>query len=179
MIQEPETLYKLMILYMLDKVNFPLTNSQLSEFFLDKEYTTYFTLQSVLTELAEAKLISSRQVGNSTHYEITDDGKEALGFFVTDISSAAIADMDEYLEANKFSMRSESGVVAEYFRSSNDNYTVHCSAREGKNTILAIDIAVPDEGAAEDMCANWRGCSRKIYSYIMTSLLKGNADSAE
>ena len=56
MIQEPETLYKLMILYMLDKVNFPLTNSQLSEFFLDKEYTTYFTLQSVLTELAEATL---------------------------------------------------------------------------------------------------------------------------
>ena len=43
MIQEPETLYKLMILYMLNKVNFPLTNSQLTQFFLDKEYTTYFT----------------------------------------------------------------------------------------------------------------------------------------
>ena len=48
MIQEPETLYKLMALYMLNKVNFPLTNSQLTQFFLDKEYTTYFTLQQVL-----------------------------------------------------------------------------------------------------------------------------------
>lgn len=176
MIQEPETLYKLMILYMLDKVNFPLTNSQLSQFFLDNDYTTYFTLQSVLTELAEAKLINFRQVGNSTHYEITDDGKEALGYFVNDISSAAVADMDEYLKKNKFSMRSESDVVAEYFRSSNDNFTVHCSAREGKSTILSIDIAVPDEGAAEDMCANWRGCSQKIYSYIMHSLMKGSAE---
>ena len=33
---ESITLYKLMILYMLNKVNFPLTTSQLSSFLLDK-----------------------------------------------------------------------------------------------------------------------------------------------
>ena len=40
------TLYKLIVLYMLQKVDFPLTNSQISEFVLDKEYTNYFTLQA-------------------------------------------------------------------------------------------------------------------------------------
>ena len=49
------TTYKLIILYMLKKVDFPLTNSQLSEFFLDKGYTNYFTLQQVITELSEAE----------------------------------------------------------------------------------------------------------------------------
>ena len=171
MIQEPETLYKLMSLYMLEKVNFPLTNSQLSRFFLDKEYTTYFTLQRVLNDLVESNLITSRQVGNATHYEITDDGKQALGFFVTDISDAAIADMNEYLEVNKFSMRSEAGVTAEYFKTGYDGYTVHCSAREGKTTILSIDISVPDEKAAEAMCANWKHCSQKIYSNILSMLM--------
>ena len=39
------TLYKLIILYMLNQVDFPLTNSQISEFILDKGYTTYFKLQ--------------------------------------------------------------------------------------------------------------------------------------
>ena len=47
------TLYKLIILYMLDKVNFPLSNGQLSEFILDREYTDYFTVQSALSELVE------------------------------------------------------------------------------------------------------------------------------
>ena len=42
---EAFTLYKLIILYMLDKVDFPLTNSQISEFVLDKGYTDYFKLQ--------------------------------------------------------------------------------------------------------------------------------------
>ena len=57
MLSEPMTLYKLMNLYMLKQVNFPLTNAQLSGFFLDREYTTYFTLQRALNELLEAGLI--------------------------------------------------------------------------------------------------------------------------
>ena len=40
MLAEPMTLYKLMNLYMLKQVNFPLTNAQLSNFFLDRDYTT-------------------------------------------------------------------------------------------------------------------------------------------
>ena len=40
MLSDPITLYKLMILYMLAHVNFPLTNSQLTDFFLD--LTSFF-----------------------------------------------------------------------------------------------------------------------------------------
>ena len=48
---ETYTLYKLIVLYMLDKVDFPLTTSQISEFILEKEYTTYFKLQETLAEM--------------------------------------------------------------------------------------------------------------------------------
>ena len=51
MLSEPMTLYKLMNLYMLKQVNFPLTYAQISDFFLSREYTDYFTLQQALTEL--------------------------------------------------------------------------------------------------------------------------------
>ena len=37
---EAFTLYKLIVLFMLEKVDFPLTNGQISEFILDKEYTS-------------------------------------------------------------------------------------------------------------------------------------------
>ena len=33
---QPLTLYKLIVLYMLDRVDFPLSTSQISEFVLDK-----------------------------------------------------------------------------------------------------------------------------------------------
>ena len=37
---ETFTLYKLIVLYMLDRVDFPLTTSQISELILDKGYKT-------------------------------------------------------------------------------------------------------------------------------------------
>ena len=51
------TLYKLILLYMLDKVSFPMSNGQLSEFMLDKEYTDYFRVQKVLKDLADSGMI--------------------------------------------------------------------------------------------------------------------------
>ena len=42
---ETFTLYRLMILYMLDKVDFPLTNTQITNFIQEKDYTDYFTVQ--------------------------------------------------------------------------------------------------------------------------------------
>ena len=54
------TLYKLMILYMLSKVNFPLSNTQLSSFMLDKQYTDYFTFQETTLWLRTALLEATR-----------------------------------------------------------------------------------------------------------------------
>ena len=53
-------LYKLMVLYMLNRVNFTLTNAQMSEFFLNHKYTDYFSFQETISELVEAKLIHVR-----------------------------------------------------------------------------------------------------------------------
>ena len=61
MLSEPMTLYKLMILYMLKQVKFPLTNSNISDFFVSKEYTTYFIVQQALSELFGIKLTECRE----------------------------------------------------------------------------------------------------------------------
>ena len=70
MLSEPITLYKLMCLYMLRQVNFPLTNAQLTNFFLDKEYTTYFTLQQALNELTDPELKGFVQQMMNDHQQL-------------------------------------------------------------------------------------------------------------
>ena len=82
---EPLTLYKLMILYMLNQVQFPLTNSQMLSFFLDHEYTDYFTFQQAVNELVSAGLILSETRHHSSHYTITESGDNVS------TSSASIA----------------------------------------------------------------------------------------
>lgn len=172
MLSEPLTLYKLMTLYMLKQVKFALSGSRSSEFFLDKEYTNYFTLQQVLAELKDAHLITAETVRNSSRYEITREGEETLSFFGKKISPAIVEDMDEFLKTNKVRLRDEVGVTAEYYKTTNQDYIVHCEVREGKAPLIELSIAVPDKDQAEDMCDRWNTGNQTIYSFIMKELLK-------
>ncbi len=171
MLAEPMTLYKLMNLYMLHQVNFPLTNAQLSNFFLDREYTTYFTLQQALNELLDAGLVKKETMRNSSRYEITKEGEETLEFFGKNISPAIVSDMDESLKQNRFRMRNEVGLISDFYKSTNQDYIVHCEVREGKAVLVNLDISVPDKEQAEIMCNHWKDRSQEIYAYVMKSLM--------
>ncbi len=172
MSSDPVTLYKLMILYMLAHVNFPLTNGQLTDFFLEHEYTTYFTLQQAISELLDAGLIKMESSSNTSRYEITDEGADTLSFFGRDISTGIIDDINDYLAENKFRLRNEVGVISDYYKSTNRDYIVHCEVREGKSVLISLDVSVPDKTEAEIMCGNWREESQEIYSFTMKHLMK-------
>ena len=177
MLSEPMTLYKLMNLYMLRQVSFPLTNAQLTDFFLQHEYTSYFTLQQALKELQESGLVRTESTHNTTRYMITKEGEETLSFFGKNISPAIVEDMDHYLKENRLRMRNEVGVVSDYFKSTSQDYTVHCEVHEGKSTLIDLSISVPDREQAEDMCARWKDKSQTIYAYIMKTLMGSGEDS--
>ena len=172
MLSEPLTLYKLMILYLLKQAKFPLSNSQMADFFLDKEYTTYFTLQQALNELLEAHLIKQETVRNSSRYELTREGEETLVFFGHTISDGIIADMNTFLQENKIRLRSEAGVRADYYKTTNQDYIVECEVREGKNIVIRLELAVPDAEQAELMCDRWQEANQPIYAFVMGELLK-------
>ena len=158
MLTEPMTLYKLMNLYLLKQVNFPLTNAQLTSFFTEHDYTTYFTLQQALNELEDAGLIHK-------------EGEETLNFFGKNISPAIINDMDEYLKENKFRLREEVGTTADFYKGTNQDYIVHCEVRENKAVLIGLDLSVPDKEQAEAVCGAWRRKSQEIYSHVMHTLL--------
>ena len=167
---DPRTLYKLMILYMLDKVNIPLTGTQISDFILMKEYTDFQHLQQALQELTSTGLISEQSLHNTTRYSITDDGAQTLGFFGKQIPASIVADMDEYLEANSFNMRCEIESTSDYMKSGNQDYLVHCEVRDGKNLVIGLDISVPDEESARLVSANWSSKSTDIYATLLKDL---------
>ena len=176
MLSEPLTLYKLMILHMLKQVKFPLSNSQMSDFFLTKEYTTFFTLQQALSELLESNLIKKELVRNSSRYQITREGEETLAFFGNQISDAIIEDIRQFLNDNKVHLREEVSLVSDFYKSTNHDYIVHCEIREGSSSLISMDISVPGKDQAEAMCLNWSRHNQEIYSFVMSTLMKDEND---
>jgi hypothetical protein len=171
MFSDPITLYKLMILYMLGQVDFPLSNTQLSEFFLSYNYTSYFMFQKAISELVSTNLISIYSSHSVTKYELENEGEETLKFFTNKISPAAIEDMNEYISKNKFKFRSETGNIAEYYQTSNLDYIVHFEIREGKTKLINMELSATDEETAKHMCDMWRDNSIEIYQYLIKKLM--------
>ena len=83
------TLYKLIVLKMLDEADAPLTGAQITDFILEKEYTNYFTLQQVLSEMSETGLVTVASTRNSSLYRITDSGRHTLKYFGDKVSDTS------------------------------------------------------------------------------------------
>lgn len=170
MTPDPLTLYKLMVLYMLRQAKFPLSYSHISEFMLGHEYTDHFTLQQALDDLLEAHLARQDKNRHSSTYEITREGEETLVYFGKDISEGIVKDIDTFLSENKLRLRNDVGSRSGYTKTPS-GYAVTCEIREGRDTLIRLELSAPSEKQAEIMCGNWSKASQRIYSYAVKELL--------
>lgn len=169
---EPTTLYKLMILSILEQSDTPITNTMLSDFFLGKEYTTYFTLQKALHELDEAQFIQQESSHNNIQYSITPAGTESLHFFENKINSGIQADIKQYIADHKLQIADEASAVADYYITPEKKYAVHCQLREKGIPQLDLTMNVLNKEQAEVICENWKNQTENIYMLLFDHLLK-------
>ena len=170
MIQDPLTLYKLIVLYMLNRVSFPMTTAQISDFILDREYTNFLALQQVINELTDANMISSETIRNRTHLAITDEGRDTLNFFQNRISDAIKQEINTYFRENEFSLRNEVSVLGDNYKSTSGEYEAHLVAKDRGIRVVDITLSVPDEATAAAICDNWQKKNQNIYQYLIQQL---------
>ena len=142
---EPFTIYKLTILNMLDKVDFPLTNTQISDFFLEQEYTDYY---------------------------ITAAGRETLGFFRDKLTDAIEHDTIAYFEKNKMALRTVNSIIADYYKTPNQDYAVRCQFRVHDTNLIDLTLTVKNKEQAEAICNNWKKQNEDVYAYLMDILMQ-------
>ena len=168
---ESYTLYKLIVLYMLDKVDFPLTTSQISEFILDKGYTSYFRLQETLAELSDSGLLRAETTHNRTLYHLTESGAETIHFFSKKISPAIQKDIDEFLREKQYDLKEEAAVKSDYYLNTNREYEVRCQIVENGYSLIDLKLTVPTEKEAEAIAGSWNRQSQEIYALLLSKLL--------
>lgn len=157
---------------MLDMVDFPLTNTQISDFFLEQDYTDYFHVQRVLNDLIDAGLIRAESTHNNTQYTVTDAGRETLSFFRDKISDAIERDTVAFLEKNKLQLKNDSAVLASYDKAPGEGYAVRCRYRERAKNLIDLTLLVKTKAQAEAVCDNWNRQNADVYAYLMDHLIK-------
>ena len=169
--QDALTLYKLIILFMLEHADGSLTNAQVSNFMLEMDYTNYFNIQSAISMLEENGFITTETIRNSSHLHITSEGSAVLGYCIDDISEAIKQDVHQYLQKHKQEIREEMSVVADYFEVNKEEYIARCIVREGSSNIIELNLNVASEEEANTICSKWKEKSQEVYAYLIQQLL--------
>lgn len=164
------TLYKLIILTLLDSVSYPLTNAILSDFLLEKEYTTYFTIQQALSELAEDGLVAREQTYNSSFYSLTENGRETFDLFGYTLNPKIRHEITAYLKEKNHEIIEKTSVFTNYTPARENEYTVTCRLQEKNAVLMDLSLTVPSEEAASKVCAQFQNKNSEIYAYLLKQL---------
>ena len=168
--EQLRTLYKLMTMYTLSRVDFALTNSQITNVFLDLGYTNYFNVQYTLGDLVSSNLVHEEIYPDYRYYMLTDEGRESIEALKSSLASSIRSDIDEYLRENRLEFREALATRAEYYRTTEGDYAVRCRVMEHTTALIDLTLTVPKETQAKIVSKEWKEKSQDVYAYIIHTL---------
>lgn len=162
---------KLMILYLLSKMDIPLTKTQITNAILENNLIDFFTFQQCISEMEETGMIRQVLHQKKQCFATTDIGKNAVEVFEHRISKNTSGIIDSYIEKNKDNLKKESQVIAEYKKVSDKEYIVSLKVIEKELVLMDLKLSVVSAKQAKQVCEKWKSSSEKIYSQLIGSLI--------
>ena len=167
----PITVYKLIVLYMLDRTGDAIAKTTISDFLLDQSGTNnYLSVQQAISQMEESGLITSETMGSRTMIRITKEGQETLRFFENELNPEIRRQCAEFLRRNGMEIRDEAKTSAKYYKKVTGDYEVDLTVNERDTTLCALRLDVPDESIAKTVTQNWLEKNEDIYQYLVKEL---------
>ena len=164
---------RLMILYLLDKINIEVTDLHLTEIFRNNNLMNYFTMQDQLSQLVDGKLIDCKMNDSDRIvYSITAKGKSILANLTTWIPIGIRNSIDEIITDARPEIVNEYQIDADFTAIDENNFIVTCFSTEGKTELIKFDVNVPTREDAFRIKDNWKEHASEIYGEILEILYK-------
>lgn len=169
---------KLLLLYLIDKMDIPLTGSQISQFALEEEFMDYFTIRQCLSDMVNINHLESFVENKTTRYTITESGLQTLDYFDKRIPVEIRNKINKYVLDNRKFIKKDYETTANYFKDINSNdYTVKCGIYEDDSLLMEINLSVVSRDQAKHICKNWKENVNELYGSILKELItKPNND---
>ncbi|WP_040212028.1 DUF4364 family protein [Clostridium polynesiense] len=163
---------KLILLYIIKKIKYPISNTQLTEIVLENNLMNYFILQQYLTELISSGFMVSVENDSKINISISDIGERVLDLFIQRISPFKIQIIDEYIQNKLEKIKKEQTITADYTISENNTFIVDLKALEDTFIIMDLKMSVASKKQAQELCRKWKNNSSEIYNKIIKSLIE-------
>jgi len=163
---------KLILLYLIDKIDIPLSHSQISQFALGESIMNYFELQECLGEMIESDYLETATENNTTRHTLTEQGQQTLELFETHIPLHLKNKINNFILENRRSIKRDYETSANYFKDTNTgDFIVKCGLYEDEKMMMEINISVVSREHAKLICSNWKQNLATLYGDILSTLI--------
>lgn len=162
---------KVLILYMLNKINKDITDDSLFKVISSINDINYFYFGQTLNSLVETRLVDSYTKDKDTIYRITSEGKNALSLTLDLLPGIIKLKADHIFKQELSSIEEESSVVAEYTPKNENDYKIKCKIVENNETIFEVSTFAGSRDNAKKIVDNWNQNANTIFPKILDLLL--------
>ena len=167
---------KVLILYILDTVNKPITNDALYSIVSNAIDLNYFYFQQFLLDLIEAKYVVCYTKETQDVYELTESGKNTLDLTLDILPGIIKLRVDTNLKTNMEMFENAQSVVAEYIPKSENEYEVQCKIVEDNEIIFEIKTFAYSREQAQNIVDNWKQNAILLYPQLIGLLTKKESE---
>ena len=166
---------KLLLLYLINRMEFPMSRAQVTDFVDGTEFMDYFTLQQTLAVMVESGHLDATEENaldnSTTRYAVTDVGQTTLEYFERHIPWSKRQAIDRYITENRGKIKKDYENTATYFPNvENDEFIVKCGVYEDKRALLELFVSVDTREQAKLIQSNWRSNASVLYQRIIEAL---------
>jgi len=166
---------KLLLLYLINRMEFPMSRAQVTDFVRDEDFMDYYTLQQTLAVLVDGghldATVENALDNNTTRYVITGEGQMTLEYFEKHIPWSRRQAIDSYITENRGKIKKYYENTATYFPNvENDEFQVKCGVYEDKRALLELVVSVDTREQAKLIQSNWRASASALYQRIIEAL---------
>lgn len=169
---------KVLILYILNKIDRPVSNDELLQLVLSIEDMNYFYFQQFLLDLLENKYIETYKENNFSEqiYRLTTSGKDALELTKDLIPGIVKLKIDSTIKGELQDIEEEISIISEFTPEDDGGFIVTCKIIEHNKTIFEVSTFAASREQAKFISDNWKENAVNIYPNIINLLTNPNKD---
>jgi len=170
--QELDTQNKLLMLFILDKFDLPITDNALVEMVTGKnDWLPHLDCQLAIGDLVDTNFVYQSYQDGHRYYSITPNGRQCVSHFYHNIPQSLQREISEYIKKNRMNMRRNQEYFRHYTKNPDGTYTVTLKIIDPYQTTLDLKIIVSSEQSAKQAYTKWTEKAARTYHWLHEELL--------
>jgi len=163
---------KLILLFVFEKMEFPLTDQSISEIIMqNSRWLGYMEFKNSLYLLTESKFVVRSRHGAEMLYTLTQSGRGCIEHFYQKIPASIREDITSFAAENRPRFKRKQEFTYNYVKNRDGTWLVTLWIREHlTENLLEINLKVPTKAEAVRMTQSWRDKAAFVYESIVNSL---------